>query len=109
MTLATLFQDVEECFRRPSGVRITEAAEAFVLETVVAGVKAKDIEIKFENSSLYIDAKSGSYRYSYLIPLAMDQIDPNGGPEAMVEDGILKITLPKSKAAKSLKITVKGA
>lgn len=109
MTLATLFQDVEECFRRPSCVCMNETEEAFVLETVVAGVKPKDIEITFEKGALKIEAKTGRYNYSYMIPVDMNGIDPAATPEASCEDGVLKISLPKSKASKPFKIAVKGA
>lgn len=110
MTIATLFQDVEECFRRsPSGVTLTETEDAYILEALTAGVKAKDIAISFEKRSLTIEAKGSGYSYSYLVPLPAGQVDETATPEATAEDGILKITFPKAKAAKPLKITVKGA
>ncbi|HSX10234.1 MAG TPA: Hsp20/alpha crystallin family protein [Chlamydiales bacterium] len=110
MTLATLFQDVEEAFRRsPSGVTINETDEAFILEAFVAGVKPKDIQISTEKRSLCIEAKGSGYSYSYLVPIPPGQIDETATPEAIAEDGILRITFPKAKAAKPLKITVKGA
>lgn len=109
MTLATLFQDVEEVFRRPTGVTLTETEDAFVLEALVAGVKAKEIQISSEKGALSIEAKSGRYCYSYLIPLPTGQIDESATPEAISEEGILKISFPKMKMAKPLKITIKGA
>lgn len=109
MSIATLFQDVEEAFRRtPSGVSLNETEEAFILEALVAGVKAKDINISFEKRSLAIEAKGSGYSYSYLIPLPSGQLDESATPEAVAEDGILRITFPKAKAAKPLKITVKS-
>lgn len=110
MTLATLFQDVEECYRRsPSGVSLNETEEAFILEAFVAGVKAKDIHISSEKRNLSIEAEGSGYSYSYLVPLPIGQLDENATPEAIAEDGILKITFPKAKVAKPLKITVKNA
>lgn len=109
MALATLFHDVEEIFRRPSGLTLAETEGAFVIEALVAGVKAKDISISFEKGSLRIEAKSEKYAYSYLIPLPVGQVDEQGASEAVAEEGILKVTLPKMKAPKPLKITVKGA
>jgi HSP20 family molecular chaperone IbpA len=110
MSIATLFQDVEEVFRRtPSGVSLNETEEAFVLEAFVAGVKPKDIQISSEKRSVTIEAKGNGYCYSYLVPLPPGQIDEAAVPEALAEDGILKITFPKAKAAKPLKIAIKNA
>lgn len=106
MSLATLFQEVESAFR-PTGVRLIEQENVYVLEALVAGVKSKDIEITFEKGALKIEAKSGSYGYSYLVPFEAIQMDESALPEATSEDGILKITIPKPKAAKPLKISVK--
>lgn len=108
MSLATLFQEVESAFR-PTGVRFIEQENAYVLEALVAGVKPKDIGITFEKGALTIEAKSGSYAYSYLVPFEGIQIDESALPEATAEDGILKITIPKPKAAKALKIAVKSS
>lgn len=108
MSLATLFQEVENAFR-PTGVRISETDTAFVLEAVVAGVKPKDIDISLEKGALAVVAKTGCYQYSYLVPMEGLQIDESALPEAAAEDGILKITIPKAKATRPLKIAVKGS
>lgn len=107
MSLATLFQEVESAFR-PTGVRLSEKEDSFVLEALVAGVKPKDIDISFEKGALAILAKAGGYNYSYLVPFDGIQIDESALPEAIAEDGILKITIPKAKAAKPVKIAVKS-
>ncbi len=107
MTLATLLSDVEEVFRRPSGVRLYEKEDAFILEAVTAGVKATDINVTFEKESVCIEAKTGPYGYSYLVPVP-SHIDESATPEAICQDGILKITFLKAKEAKPLKITVKS-
>ena len=107
MSLATLFQDVEECFRRPAGIRCKETEAAYLIEALVAGVKAKDIQISCEKGSLAVEAKGEGYSYSYLIPLPQGQIDESAIPEAVSVDGILTITIPKAKAARPLKIAVK--
>lgn len=106
MSLATLFQEVENAFR-PTGVRLSEQEDSFVLEALVAGVKSKDIDISFEKGALTVVAKAGCYNYSYLIPFEGIQIDESAIPEAALEDGILKITLPKVKTAKPFKIAIK--
>lgn len=107
MSLATLFQEVENAFR-PTGVSLRETDEAYILEALVAGVKAKEIDISFEKGGVSIEAKNGTYRYSYLVPLPSGQIDERATPEAVTEDGILKITFPKAKASRPMKITVKA-
>lgn len=104
MSLATLFREVENCFC-PTGLSLKEAEEAYVIEALVAGVKPKEMEITLDKGAITIAAKSGSYNYSYLVPLEGIQIE--GEITAAAEDGILKITLPKAKATKPLKITVK--
>ncbi len=106
-SLATLFQEVENVFR-PRGLALRETENAYVLEAIVAGVKAEDIEIAVEKGALCIEAKTGDYCYSYLVPLPTGQIDESATPEALTENGILKITFPKAKVAKPLKITVKN-
>lgn len=105
MSLATLFQEVENVFR-PTGVRLTENEESYIVEALVAGVKPNEIEISLEKGALSIGTKSGRYNYSYLVPLEGIQLE--GEPEAVAEHGILKITLPKAKASKPLKIIVKS-
>lgn len=107
MTLATLFQEVENVFR-PTGVTLSESETAFIIEAVVAGVKPKEIEISLEKGALSILAKSGYYNYSYLVPLEGIQIDETMQPEAIAEDGVLKVTLPKAKASRPFKIQVKS-
>jgi HSP20 family molecular chaperone IbpA len=107
MSLATLFQEVENAFR-PTGVRLSEREDSYILEALVAGVKAKDIDISFEKGALTILAKAGGYNYSYLVPLDGIQIDENATLEAVAEEGILKITIPKAKAQKPVKIAVKS-
>jgi HSP20 family molecular chaperone IbpA len=106
MSLATIFQEVENAFR-PTGVGLYEKQEAYLLEALVAGVKPSEIEIALEKGAVSIEAKSGKYQYSYLVPLPVGLVDETVTPEAVVEDGILKVSFPKAKAARPMKITVK--
>lgn len=108
MSLATLFQDVESVFR-PTGVKIREQEDSYVLEALVAGVKAKEIEISLEKQAISINAKSDHYCYCYMIPIEGLQIDREMPIEAESEDGILKVVLPKAKISRPLKISVKGS
>lgn len=106
MSLATLFQEVENVFR-PNGLCLTETEAAYVVEALVAGVKPKEIDISLEKGALSILAKTEKYQYSYLCPLEGIQIDESAPIEATAEDGILKVLLPKAKATRPLKIAVK--
>lgn len=107
-SLAKYFQQEIETALRPTGVTLQEKEEAFVLEALVAGIKAKDLNITLERGSIYIEGQSERYRYSYLVPLPVKHIDESSSLEATVEDGILKLVLPKAKQAKPQKITVKS-
>lgn len=106
MSLATLFEEVENVFR-PNGLRLVETETNYIVEALVAGVKPKEIDISLEKRALSILAKSEKYQYSYLCPIDGIEIDESGTIEASVEDGILKVLLPKAKAPRPLKITVK--
>lgn len=105
MSLATLFQEVESAFR-PTGVNFAEKEDSFVLEAVIAGVSEKEIDVSLNRGSISIEAKGSRYSYSYLAALPIDQIDFGVTPEAVCENGILKITFFKTKAQKPLKIAI---
>lgn len=104
-----------------SGVNLYEDEEAFVLEADVPGVKPDDVKIFFDKGGISVEAKRAeekkevkyhlrsASRYAYWVPLPAGRIDESSTPEAVCKDGILKVAFPKAKAAKPLKITVKGA
>ena len=84
---------------------------------VVAGIPAKDIEIHIEDGVLRIKAekseekkgkdeyKSSSRQYYYTCALSGGQWNK---ADAEVENGIVRITIPKTKAARPRKIRVKA-
>jgi HSP20 family molecular chaperone IbpA len=78
MSLATLFQEVENAFRPccSTGISFQEEGDHFVLEALAAGVKGDQIEISVEKGSVCIEAKSDKYKYSDLAPLPVGEIDP---------------------------------
>lgn len=100
------------------GLKLRETEDSIIAEAVVAGVPAKDVEVTIEAGVLTIKAskeeedksddtyKSSSRRYYYSAALS-----PSAGEwdkvEADIEDGIVTITIPKAKAAKPQKVTVK--
>ncbi|MCL4382844.1 Hsp20/alpha crystallin family protein [Patescibacteria group bacterium] len=98
------------------GLKIHETDKKIVVEAVVAGIPANDVEVNIENGILRIKAekkeeekKKGEYlsssrRYYYTAALS-------GGAwnkaRADIEDGVVTITIPKAEAAKPRKIAVR--
>jgi HSP20 family protein len=122
---------LEESFVRPragmtamtSGMAmdLKETGDAFVLETVLPGVKPEDVEISILNDALRISAETteegeregetwlmrerrhGRFQRSVTLPSAVRADDAN----AEFENGILRITLPKSEEQRPKTIQVK--
>ena len=109
------FDEIDELSSQ-KGLRVYENDKDIIAEAVVAGIPAKDIEIHIEDGILKIKAekseekkskdeyKSSSRQYYYTCALSGGQWDK---ADAEVEDGIVKITIPKTKAARPRKIRVK--
>lgn len=99
------------------GLKIHETDKSIVVEAVVAGVPKKDVEVEIEDGVLTIKAESkeevqtkneykvSNYQYYYTTALSGGQWDKS---EADVVDGIIKIEIPKTEAARPRKITVKA-
>ena len=98
------------------GLRIHETETQIVVEAVVAGVPAKDVEVHIEDGVLTIKAektveedkkneyRSQSYQYYYTTALSGGAWDK---ADAEVEDGVIMITIPKTEAARPRHIEVK--
>ena len=103
-------------------VNIYETKEHLVLMSDMPGVDEKSVEVSLENDVLtvqgrsvvgapqglepaYAEYSSGDYRRSFT--LSWDQINREG-IEAVVKNGVLKVTLPKAEAAKPKRIAVKA-
>ena len=112
---------LDDDFTMPStqrGLKVRETENKIVVEAVVAGVPKKDVEIDIEDGVLTIKAeskqesetkleyKSSSYQYYYTTALSGGQWDK---AEASVDDGIVKIEIPKTEAARPRKISVKAS
>lgn len=90
------------------GLKVHETDKSIIVDAVVAGVPKKDVEIDIEDGVLTVKAEvkeeTSSYQYYYTTALSGGQWDK---AEATVQDGIVKIEIPKTEAARPRKITVK--
>jgi HSP20 family protein len=103
-------------------VDIVESAEGFEVLCDVPGIEIKDIEISIARSVLTLkgekksgshgngadtyrgETKEGKFQRTLQLPLA---VDPDK-VEAVLKDGVLRITLPKHEEVKPRQISVKG-
>ena len=99
------------------GLKIRETNKDIIIEAVVAGVPADNVDVNIEDGVLTIKAEvseenkeqnvqsSTKYRYYYSTALS-------GGAwnkaTAEVEHGVVTITIPKAEEAKPQKIAVKA-
>ena len=103
-----------------SNLDIYETANEVVVRANVAGIALDKVDITFEKGILWIrgeeetEQKEGkkyyrkatrSYSYKVAIP---GNIDAKTEPEAVVENGVVKVTFTKAEEAKPKKITVKA-
>lgn len=112
------FEDVDDNFFAPAqrGLKIREDEKNIIVEAVVAGVPADMVEINIEDGILTIKAeqkesketdnefRSSSYQYYYTTALTGGEWQKT---EAVVEHGVVTVTIPKAESAKPKKVTVK--
>lgn len=100
-------------------VDIREQDDAYVLNALVPGLKAEDLNIQVmedvvtiegefkadENEYLVRELPRGSFRRTLRLPAAPDAAQA----QAKIADGILTLTLPKAESArlKTIKVAVK--
>ncbi len=105
--LPSLFEEYSK-----NGLKIRESEKDIIVEAVVAGVPASNIEAHIEDGVLTIQAEakkendesSASYQYYYTAALSggiWDKADAN------IENGIVTITIPKQESSHPRRITVK--
>ncbi len=115
------FNDIWMTQNEMNGLSLYEDDDHLFLEAAVPGIKSDQIQISIEKGLVYIKAETSveenkdkkvhfqmSRSYSYRVPLPV-RIDEQSMPEAICQDGILKVSLAKSRACKPMKITVKTA
>ncbi len=103
-------------FSSQRGLKIHETATDIVVEAVVAGVPAQQVDVNIEDGVLTIKAevseenkskeeeRSLQYNYYYSAALSGGAWDK---ANAEVEHGIVKVIIPKAESAKPRKISVK--
>lgn len=99
------------------GLKIEDAGDSIVVKAIVAGVPKKNVEVEIEDGVLTIKAevkeeaenkneyRSSSYQYYYTTALSGGQWDK---AEATVEDGVVKVEIPKAESARPRKIAIKA-
>lgn len=104
-----------------SNLDIYETANEVVVQANVAGIPKDKVELTFEKGVLWIrgeeekEEKEGkkyyrkasrSYSYKVAVP---GNIDPKAEPEAVIENGVVKVTFVKAEEAKPKKIAIKSS
>lgn len=103
-----------------SNLDIYETANEVVVKANMAGIASDKVELTFEKGVLWIrgeeetEEKEGkkyyrkasrSYSYKVAVP---GNIDTKAEPEAVVENGVVRVTFTKAEEAKPKKIAVKS-
>lgn len=98
------------------GVNIREEEDAYLLSSLVPGLKAEDLNIQIlddvvriegeykadENEYLLRELPSGSFTRTLRLPAAIEA----DSVEAKISDGVLTLKLPKAESARPKKIQV---
>lgn len=102
---------------RSLGVNIREEDDAYILSSLVPGLKAEDLNIQVLEDVVSIEGEykadedvqyllselpQGSFRRALRLPAAIDAEKV----EAKIADGVLTLTLPKAESARPKKIKV---
>lgn len=100
-----------------SDVSISEDEDHLYVKAPVPGVKPDQIQLTFEKGILWVKAEAAEENkgekylfkanstFSYRVPLPI-RVDEQSPPQASCKDGLLKVTFPKSRASRPLKITI---
>jgi len=102
--------------QRALGVNIREEDDAYVLSSLVPGLKAEDLNIQIlddvvriegeyqadENEYLLRELPSGSFTRTLRLPAAIEA----ESVEAKISEGVLTLKLPKAESARPKKIQV---
>lgn len=112
--MRTLFNDAVDTYGdlNPLRVKINEEDDHYILRAEVPGLRREDISLNFEDGLVALKAewkeeredqlRSGAYQWSR----AFSDIDVDKA-KAILENGILRVELPKSEKSKPRKIEIK--
>lgn len=104
-------------FSNQRGLKVHETEKNIVVEAVVAGVPASDVDVHIDDGVLTIKAEkseeskkkdsytASSFQYYYTCALTGGQWDK---ADAEVENGVMVVKIPKTQAARPRKISVKS-
>ncbi len=103
---------------------VYETEDEVVVKANVAGVPADKVEVMFEKGVLRIKAQKeeenedkqrqhysrSSWNYSYRVTIpGVSMLDHNVEPDAVIKDGVVKVTFKKAEASKPKQLKVKSA
>ena len=113
---------LQDLLESTNGIDIYETDDSVVVEAQVPGIEEKNVEVTLEGNILTIKAeqteneeekkkkklvhkatKQTSFIYSTSLPRIVDGSKAN----AEIENGVVKITIPKSEAEKPKKLEIK--
>lgn len=113
------WQEIQE---NPGGIDIYETDDAVVVEAQVPGIDENDVDVTVEGNIITISAKheenkeekdkkktvykctrQTSFNYSTSLPRMVD----SDKADAVVQNGVVKVTIPKLEEEKPKKISVK--
>ena len=119
------FAEMEEMMnmhnRFVPAVDMYETKDAVMIEMPLAGIDTKDVEVSVENGVLTVQGKSkkeheveeknyyrkeirsGSFFRQVALPVAVKEDEV----EAVFEDGLLKVTCPKTAPSQAKKVNIK--
>ncbi len=106
----------EQNFEHRLAANVRDEEDAFVLTSLVPGLKADDLTINIledvvtvegeikqdENEYLLRELPTGNFRRSLRLPTPVDA----GKAEAKITDGVLTLRLPKAESARPKKIKI---
>lgn len=101
---------------RALGVNIREEEDAYILNSLVPGLKAEDLNIQVIDNVVSIEGEYPSEEAEYLLnelpntpfqrTLRMPSEIEAEKVEARIADGVLTLTLPKAESARPKKIRI---
>lgn len=120
ITIPSWMEDIEEMLPTSNminGLTISEDDKNVYIETAVPGLETKDVEVTFQKGVLTIrgekkeEEKGKTYlkkaTSSFLYRLTPGDVNPTAEPEAIYDNGVVKVTFAKAAETKPMKIKVK--